>query len=220
MTTPEQIKNELYQQGLTLKDWAKQNGYKPNQVYRVMNGESKALYGIGHEIAIKLGLKSQSQETQDEYQHLHQTTDAHTPNSATAVQVTQPSFTYIGTGHYQPMPYRLYHFVNQSTQETPMADTVIRALKIIKVLAGQSLHGMTPSEIAKAIGDSNVNCHRSLQDLISEGFAVQYAHNQRYALSTACLAIATAYNLEMAQAQERIHSIQQRVNAQAHQYLD
>lgn len=101
-----------------------------------------------------------------------------------------------------------------------MSNSSIRTLKIIKVLAGQSLHGMTPSEIAKAIGDSNVNCHRSLQDLISEGFAVQYAHNQRYALSTACLAIATAYNLEMTQTQERIQSIQQRVNAQAYQYLD
>lgn len=101
-----------------------------------------------------------------------------------------------------------------------MANAVKRTLKIIKVLAGQSLHGMTPSEIATQIKDSNVNCHRSLQDLISEGFAVQYEHNGRYALSTACLAIVTAYNLEMAQAQERIHSIQQRVTAQAHQYLD
>lgn len=59
MTTPKQIKNELYQQGLTIKQWAIQNGYQPSQVYRVTNGESKALYGIGHEIAIKLGLKKQ-----------------------------------------------------------------------------------------------------------------------------------------------------------------
>lgn len=59
MTTPKQIKNELYQQGLTIKQWAIQNGYQPSQVYRVINGESKALYGLGHEIAIKLGLKKQ-----------------------------------------------------------------------------------------------------------------------------------------------------------------
>lgn len=101
-----------------------------------------------------------------------------------------------------------------------MANAVKRTLKIIKVLAGQTLHGMTPSEIAQAIGDSNVNCHRSLQDMIEEGFAVQYSHNNRYALSTAFLAIATAYNLEMVQAQERMTNLQQRIHAQAHQHLD
>lgn len=52
------IKQRLYQQGLTVKQWAEDNDYKPNQVYRVLSGESKALYGIGHEIAIKLGLKT------------------------------------------------------------------------------------------------------------------------------------------------------------------
>lgn len=52
------IKERLYAQGKTLKQWATDNGYKPTQVYRVMRGENKALYGEGHTIAVKLGLKS------------------------------------------------------------------------------------------------------------------------------------------------------------------
>lgn len=58
--TPDQIKREFYAQGLTIKDWAEAHGYKPVQVYRVMRGENKALYGEGHKIAVKIGLKSQA----------------------------------------------------------------------------------------------------------------------------------------------------------------
>lgn len=51
------VKQRLYAQGKTLKQWAEDNGYSPAQVYRVMRGENKALYGEGHTIAVKLGLK-------------------------------------------------------------------------------------------------------------------------------------------------------------------
>ena len=57
--TPQQVKDTLYAKGLTVKDWALQNGYSPVQVYRVMRGENKALYGEGHRIAVAIGLKSQ-----------------------------------------------------------------------------------------------------------------------------------------------------------------
>ena len=56
--TPEQVKQKLYEQGLTIKAWAEKNGYKPVQVYRVMRGENKALYGEGHKIAVAIGLKT------------------------------------------------------------------------------------------------------------------------------------------------------------------
>lgn len=52
------VKARLYAQGTTVKQWAIDNGYKPVQVYRVLRGENKALYGEGHNIAVKLGLKS------------------------------------------------------------------------------------------------------------------------------------------------------------------
>ncbi|EBN1942692.1 DNA-binding protein [Salmonella enterica] len=56
--TAEQAKRLLRQQGKTITDWANEHGYARNDVYRVLNGQCKANYGKGHEIAVKLGLKS------------------------------------------------------------------------------------------------------------------------------------------------------------------
>jgi gp16 family phage-associated protein len=44
--------------GVTFTRWAEENGYSRNEVYRV-NGFTKARYEI-HEIAVKLGLKPDS----------------------------------------------------------------------------------------------------------------------------------------------------------------
>lgn len=55
--TPEELKALFAKKGMTFTRWAKENGYRPNQVYRVVNGQSKAKYGTDHEIAVKLGLK-------------------------------------------------------------------------------------------------------------------------------------------------------------------
>lgn len=54
----EQIKKRFRQQGITFTEWANANGYTRNEVYRVLNGQAKAHYGKAHEIAVKLGLKS------------------------------------------------------------------------------------------------------------------------------------------------------------------
>lgn len=55
--TPEQAKNVLRAQGKTITEWAREHGYSRNYVYFVLNGQSKARWGKGHEIAVKLGLK-------------------------------------------------------------------------------------------------------------------------------------------------------------------
>ncbi|WP_374351648.1 DNA-binding protein [Chitinimonas sp.] len=55
--TPEQVKQSFRQSGMTFTDWARNNGYPKNAVYRVLNGFDKANYGRAHEIAVKLGLK-------------------------------------------------------------------------------------------------------------------------------------------------------------------
>lgn len=55
--TPEQVKAKFQREGKTFSQWAKDNGYTPHHVYLVLNGASKAKYGKGHEIAVKLGLK-------------------------------------------------------------------------------------------------------------------------------------------------------------------
>lgn len=61
--TPDQIKELFANRGETFTEWAKKNGYTRSDVYRVLNGQSKARYGKGHEIAKKLGLKSAAHPT-------------------------------------------------------------------------------------------------------------------------------------------------------------
>ena len=56
--TAEQVKALFRRQGITFTHWARENGYPRSEVYRVLNGQTKANYGQSHEIAVKLGLKS------------------------------------------------------------------------------------------------------------------------------------------------------------------
>lgn len=60
MSTPQQVRERMRRDGKTLKQWAVENGYRPNNVYRVMGGIDKGYYGQAHEIAVRLGLKSAS----------------------------------------------------------------------------------------------------------------------------------------------------------------
>lgn len=55
--TPEQVKQQFRTRGLTLTQWATENGYGRDAVYRVLNGKDKAHFGRAHEIAVALGLK-------------------------------------------------------------------------------------------------------------------------------------------------------------------
>ena len=56
--TPEQVKAKLRARGVTCSDWARQHGYSPQKVIRLLNGYEKGHYGQSHEIAVKLGLKA------------------------------------------------------------------------------------------------------------------------------------------------------------------
>ena len=53
----EKLKENFEKDGKTLAAWARENGYKPREVYLVVGGQNKAKYGKGFEIARKLGLK-------------------------------------------------------------------------------------------------------------------------------------------------------------------
>ena len=55
--TPEQVKENWLEKGITGADWARDNGYTPRQVSTVLNGQIKGRFGKGHEIAVKLGIK-------------------------------------------------------------------------------------------------------------------------------------------------------------------
>ncbi len=55
--TAMEIKQALHARGITIRQWAEKNGYPPSEVYKVLNGERKGLYGRAHEIAVAIGLK-------------------------------------------------------------------------------------------------------------------------------------------------------------------
>lgn len=57
--TPDQVRQRFRTAGVTFTNWAREHGYPRHEVYRVLNGVTKAHYGRAHEIAVKLGLKAQ-----------------------------------------------------------------------------------------------------------------------------------------------------------------
>lgn len=56
--TGEQAKAELAKNGVTLKAWAEKNDYDLDTVYKVVSGARKAFRGVGHEIAVAIGMKA------------------------------------------------------------------------------------------------------------------------------------------------------------------
>ncbi|MDR1889629.1 MAG: DNA-binding protein [Zoogloeaceae bacterium] len=57
MKTPDQVRHEFKQRGITITEWSRRNGYDRNKVYRVLCGIEKGNFGKCYEIAWKLGLK-------------------------------------------------------------------------------------------------------------------------------------------------------------------
>lgn len=57
MLTADELKENFAKNGQTLAQWARENGFKPRDVYLMIGGQRKGNYGKGHEIAKKLGLK-------------------------------------------------------------------------------------------------------------------------------------------------------------------
>lgn len=55
--SPEQVRQRLHMQGVTVTQWAAAHGYNRDDVYRVLGGQSKARFGRGHDIAVALGMK-------------------------------------------------------------------------------------------------------------------------------------------------------------------
>ena len=56
--TPNDFRKQLIDQGLTLKDWAKQRGYDPEYCSRVLTGLVKGTRGKSHAIAVDMGIKA------------------------------------------------------------------------------------------------------------------------------------------------------------------
>lgn len=61
LRTPDQVKHWLWtEKETTLKAWAKLNGYSYHNVSAVMSGRNRATFGMGYEIAVKLGMKART----------------------------------------------------------------------------------------------------------------------------------------------------------------
>lgn len=57
MKSPQQAKADLRFQGKSMADWARENGFNPDLVRRVLLGRLKCWRGESHKIAVKLGMK-------------------------------------------------------------------------------------------------------------------------------------------------------------------
>lgn len=52
-----QVRKDFEIKGETVSNWAVSNGFEPQEVYKVLNGQAKCKRGKGHQIAVLLGLK-------------------------------------------------------------------------------------------------------------------------------------------------------------------
>jgi len=60
--TADTVKARLRAEGITITQWAREHGYDRVAVYRVLGGQYRGHYGEAHEIAVKLGLKSEPEK--------------------------------------------------------------------------------------------------------------------------------------------------------------
>lgn len=53
----QQIKNEFSESGASIAEWARENSFSPDLVYRILRNNRIPKRGESHQIAIKLGIK-------------------------------------------------------------------------------------------------------------------------------------------------------------------
>lgn len=62
LRTPEEVRKDFERRGITVSQWARENGFWPAQVHQLLIGKSKGRYGASHRIAVRLGLKDGIEE--------------------------------------------------------------------------------------------------------------------------------------------------------------
>ncbi len=91
-------------------------------------------------------------------------------------------------------------------------DSASRVLRVLNALRGQTLTGLSNSELAKALGESPANITRYMDTLIEAGFATRLPTG-RFAPSIGFLQYAMATADELNRAMARITEIQARISA-------
>lgn len=70
--TVDEVRSQLQAQGVSIAEWAREQGFSRVQVYAVLSGRTKGLRGVSHEIAAALNLKPKPKKTK-KYQCLNLT---------------------------------------------------------------------------------------------------------------------------------------------------
>lgn len=87
-----------------------------------------------------------------------------------------------------------------------------KVLRVFKALKGHTLHGLSNTDLARALKESPSLITRAMETLIAEGLA-ERRPDGRFALSISALQIAQAHANEMDSAMTRIREINHRVDA-------
>jgi len=57
LRTPQQFRASLRCKGMRVAQWADENGFPRASVYQVLSGRNAASVGVGHKIAVCMGIK-------------------------------------------------------------------------------------------------------------------------------------------------------------------
>ena len=58
LKTPDQVRREFQERGLSISGWAKRHGFSQALVYQVLSGARRGVRGESHCIAVALGIKN------------------------------------------------------------------------------------------------------------------------------------------------------------------
>ena len=66
----EVVRQMFTDRGITISAWARQHGFRREDVYAVLNGRLKGKHGKSHEIAVALGLKRKPSDQSTLYPYI------------------------------------------------------------------------------------------------------------------------------------------------------
>lgn len=104
--------------------------------------------------------------------------------------------------------------MRQKNATSNTQSTAIRALKILLLMKGHTLTGLSNKQLAESLDEAPSAIALSLNSLESEGFVAQL-ENGRYAHSVALLQIAEAHRQHVERFQGRINEMTARIHAGA-----
>lgn len=55
--TTQDVRADWLRKGISEAEWAREHGFSPATVNQVLNGRNRATRGVGHKIAVMLGIK-------------------------------------------------------------------------------------------------------------------------------------------------------------------